>query len=215
MQAGIGRGFFDRGIAFDLSGGSQYSPPYVRTAQGISPRRRKRYQRWLDARCFHGDEKSSKPAYSIVIPPPNVTGILHLGHVLNNALQDILARRARMTGFEVCWLPGDRPRCWHRHADKSGATTAQGRKEDPPRPWARGISQTRLGLEGKIRRHHHPAAKAAGLLMRLGPCKRFTMDEGYVESRAEHICRPPWQGTDLPRKTYGQLVPKITHRAEL
>lgn len=64
------------------------------------------YQRWLDAGCFHGDEHSSKPKYSIVIPPPNVTGILTMGHVLNNTIQDILARRARMTGHEVMWLPG-------------------------------------------------------------------------------------------------------------
>ncbi len=63
-------------------------------------------QRWLDAGCFRADEKSSKPKYSIVIPPPNVTGILTMGHVLNNTIQDILARRARMTGHEVMWLPG-------------------------------------------------------------------------------------------------------------
>ena len=64
------------------------------------------YQRWLDAGCFHGDEHSPKPKYSIVIPPPNVTGMLTMGHVLNNTIQDILARRARMTGHEVLWLPG-------------------------------------------------------------------------------------------------------------
>ena len=64
------------------------------------------YQRWCDADCFHADEKSSAPAFSIVIPPPNVTGVLTLGHVLNNTLQDILARRARQTGHEVLWLPG-------------------------------------------------------------------------------------------------------------
>ena len=64
------------------------------------------YQRWLDGGCFHGDEHSPKPKYSIVIPPPNVTGILTMGHVLNTTIQDILARRARMTGHEVMWLPG-------------------------------------------------------------------------------------------------------------
>jgi len=63
-------------------------------------------QRWLDAGCFRADEKSPQPKYSIVIPPPNVTGILTMGHVLNNTIQDILARRARMTGHEVLWLPG-------------------------------------------------------------------------------------------------------------
>ena len=64
------------------------------------------YQRWVEADCFRGDETSDRPAYSIVIPPPNVTGILHMGHVLNNTLQDILCRRARQEGKEVLWLPG-------------------------------------------------------------------------------------------------------------
>ncbi len=67
---------------------------------------KKWYSRWVEDRCFHADETSLKPAYSIVIPPPNVTGMLTLGHVLNNTLQDILARRARMQGKEVLWLPG-------------------------------------------------------------------------------------------------------------
>ncbi len=66
--------------------------------------------KWYDAWLSHGDFQanpaSSKPAYSIVIPPPNVTGVLTLGHVLNNTIQDILARRARMLGKEVLWLPG-------------------------------------------------------------------------------------------------------------
>jgi valyl-tRNA synthetase len=64
------------------------------------------YQFWLDGKFFVADPKSSKPAYSIVIPPPNVTGVLTLGHVLNNTIQDILARKARMDGKEVLWLPG-------------------------------------------------------------------------------------------------------------
>src|ERR1051325_5208942 len=64
------------------------------------------YSRWIDNHDFEADPKSSKPAFSIVIPPPNITGVLTLGHVLNNTIQDILARRARMEGFEVLWLPG-------------------------------------------------------------------------------------------------------------
>src|SRR5947208_744161 len=64
------------------------------------------YQFWLDHQCFVADAHSKKPAYSIVIPPPNVTGVLTLGHVLNNTIQDILARRARMLGYETLWLPG-------------------------------------------------------------------------------------------------------------
>src|ERR1700743_2791243 len=64
------------------------------------------YQFWLDRNAFVANPESKKPAYSIVIPPPNVTGVLTLGHVLNNTIQDILARRARMLGREVLWLPG-------------------------------------------------------------------------------------------------------------
>lgn len=64
------------------------------------------YQYWLDTKCFAGNAHSTKPAYSIVIPPPNVTGMLTMGHVLNNTIQDILSRLARMRGMEVLWLPG-------------------------------------------------------------------------------------------------------------
>src|SRR5450755_324480 len=64
------------------------------------------YDFWLKQGCFTADAKSAKPAYSIVIPPPNVTGMLHMGHILNNTIQDILSRKARMDGKEVLWLPG-------------------------------------------------------------------------------------------------------------
>ena len=64
------------------------------------------YQHWMDKGYFHADENSKKEPYSIVIPPPNVTGILTMGHVLNNTMQDILIRKARMEGKEACWVPG-------------------------------------------------------------------------------------------------------------
>lgn len=64
------------------------------------------YSFWLENSCFTANPAASKPPYSIVIPPPNVTGMLHMGHVLNNTIQDILARKARMDGKEVLWLPG-------------------------------------------------------------------------------------------------------------
>ena len=64
------------------------------------------YRQWTERGDYHADPTSAKPPFSIVIPPPNVTGILTLGHVLNNTLQDILARRARLMGLEVLWLPG-------------------------------------------------------------------------------------------------------------
>ena len=63
------------------------------------------YQHWVDKGYFHS-EPNDKPAYTVVIPPPNVTGVLHMGHCLNNTIQDILVRRARMQGMNPCWVPG-------------------------------------------------------------------------------------------------------------
>ncbi len=63
------------------------------------------YKKWLENKYFHSEPNNKKP-YTIVIPPPNVTGILHMGHVLNNTLQDILIRKARMQGYNACWVPG-------------------------------------------------------------------------------------------------------------
>ena len=64
------------------------------------------YDYWIKNKYFHANPESDKPPYVVVIPPPNVTGILTMGHVLNNTLQDILVRHARMQGFETLWLPG-------------------------------------------------------------------------------------------------------------
>ena len=63
------------------------------------------YQYWLDNKLFHS-EPDGREAYTVVIPPPNVTGVLHMGHVLNNTIQDILVRRARLEGKNACWVPG-------------------------------------------------------------------------------------------------------------
>src|SRR5438067_4931843 len=67
---------------------------------------KKWYAEWLRTDAFAGRVSAERDPYSIVIPPPNVTGVLTMGHVLNNTLQDILARRKRMQGCEVLWLPG-------------------------------------------------------------------------------------------------------------
>ncbi len=64
------------------------------------------YRYWLDKNFFHATPNPDKEPYTIVIPPPNVTGVLHMGHMLNNTIQDILVRRARMEGKEACWVPG-------------------------------------------------------------------------------------------------------------
>ena len=75
----------------------QYNPSVVED---------KWYETWIREKMFRADENSLRPKYSIVIPPPNVTGILHMGHALNNTIQDILIRFKRMSGFEALWLPG-------------------------------------------------------------------------------------------------------------
>ncbi|MCX6146018.1 MAG: class I tRNA ligase family protein, partial [Candidatus Kapabacteria bacterium] len=64
------------------------------------------YQTWKENHIFDANNKSEKKPYSILMPPPNVTGILHFGHVLNHTLQDLYIRQKRMQGYEVCWFPG-------------------------------------------------------------------------------------------------------------
>jgi valyl-tRNA synthetase len=78
----------------------------ISTAYAPAAVEAKWYNAWLQQESFHAQAESAKPGYSIVIPPPNVTGVLTMGHVLNNTIQDILARRSRMLGKEVLWLPG-------------------------------------------------------------------------------------------------------------
>ncbi len=75
---------------------SKYTPAEVE---------KKWYKYWMDNKFFHSEPDEREP-YTIVIPPPNVTGVLHMGHMLNNTIQDILVRRARMTGKNACWVPG-------------------------------------------------------------------------------------------------------------
>lgn len=75
---------------------SRYSPKEIE---------KKWYQYWLDKNYFHSEPNHKEP-YTVVIPPPNVTGVLHMGHMLNNTIQDVLVRRARMQGKNACWVPG-------------------------------------------------------------------------------------------------------------
>jgi len=63
------------------------------------------YQHWMDRGYFYSKPDHREP-YTVVIPPPNVTGVLHMGHMLNNTIQDVLVRRARMLGKNACWVPG-------------------------------------------------------------------------------------------------------------
>jgi valyl-tRNA synthetase len=139
------------------------------------------YQRWLDDKCFEADParvSEKRPAYSIVIPPPNVTGILTLGHVLNNTIQDILARRARMLGKEVLWLPG---------TDHAGIATQNVVEKTLKK---QGVIKHRddLGREGLVAKIWEWKEKHGGIiieqLQKLGAScdwsrERFTFDDDY------------------------------------
>lgn len=136
------------------------------------------YQRWLENRDFIANPESSKPAFSIVMPPPNITGMLTLGHVLNNTIQDILARRARMQGFEVLWLPG------MDHAGIGTQTAVE-------KYLRRTENKTRhdLGREEFLRRVLEWQDKHGGIIIeqlkRLGcSCdwsrQRYTLDDAYA-----------------------------------
>lgn len=80
---------------------------YMETPKTYEPQKaeKKWYQHWMDKGYFHS-EPDEREAYTVVIPPPNVTGVLHMGHMLNNTIQDVLVRRARMLGKNACWVPG-------------------------------------------------------------------------------------------------------------
>ena len=103
-----------------------------KTSKAYSPAEveEKIYQQWLDAGYFHANVKTDKKPYTIVIPPPNVTDVLHLGHALNNSIQDIMIRKHRMEGYEAAWIPG---------ADHAGIATQV-------------IVEKQLTKEGKTRR---------------------------------------------------------------
>jgi valyl-tRNA synthetase len=141
------------------------------------------YDFWQQNRCFVADPHSKKPAYSIVIPPPNVTGILHMGHVLNNTIQDILARKARMDGKEVLWLPG---------TDHAGiATQVQVEKKLKKEEK---ISRRDLGREKFLEKVWEWKEKHGGIIIdqlkKLGcSCdwtrERFTMDPSYSRCVAQ------------------------------
>jgi valyl-tRNA synthetase len=139
------------------------------------------YAAWLRAGYFTANPASPKPAYSIVIPPPNVTGVLTMGHVLNNTIQDILARRKRMQGYEVLWLPG---------TDHAGIAT-QTVVEKTLRK--QGVIKHRddLGREKFLEKVWEWKEKHGGIIIqqlkKLGcSCdwsrERFTMDEKYSEA---------------------------------
>ncbi|MDD3731309.1 MAG: valine--tRNA ligase [candidate division Zixibacteria bacterium] len=140
------------------------------------------YAMWLANKYFHGNESSEKPAYSVVIPPPNVTDVLHIGHALNNTIQDILVRKHRMDNFETEWLPG---------ADHAGIATQvivekQLLKE--------GTTRREIGREKFLERTRSWAYRNKDIILnqlkKIGcSCDwdrtRFTLDEGLSNAVAE------------------------------
>ena len=140
------------------------------------------YQHWLANGYFKGDSKSTKEPYSIVIPPPNVTGMLTMGHVLNNTIQDILIRKARMEGKNVCWIPGT------DHASIATETKVVSMLE------SEGIDIKSLSREEFLSHAWKWKEKYGGIIInqlkKLGcSCdwerERFTMDEGYTQAVLE------------------------------
>ncbi len=144
------------------------------------------YQVWEEKGYFHADENSPKPHYSIVIPPPNVTGVLHMGHALNNTVQDILARWKRMCGYEVLWMPG---------TDHAGIATQNVVEKQLAEE---GLDRHALGREGFIEKvwawREESGGKIIEQLKRLGAScdwqrERFTMDEGLSRAVREVFVR--------------------------
>ena len=144
------------------------------------------YAEWLKRGYFHGAPSESHAPYSIVIPPPNVTGSLHMGHALNNTLQDVLARWKRMSGLRVCWMPG---------TDHAGIATQNVVERQLAEE---GLSRESLGREKFIKRVWEWKAESGGTIIRqlhrLGAScdwerERFTMDEGLSRAVREAFVR--------------------------
>jgi valyl-tRNA synthetase len=135
----------------------------------------RRYEQWVSAGYFTADAASDKPPFSIVIPPPNVTGSLHIGHALDHTIQDALCRLKRMQGFEVLWLPG---------MDHAGIATQNVVERQLA---GAGLSRQDLGREAFVEKVWQWKAESGGAILgqmrRLGDSvdwsrERFTMDEG-------------------------------------
>ena len=137
------------------------------------------YQKWVKAGYFTADATSSKPPFSIVLPPPNVTGVLHIGHALDQTLQDCLTRMKRMQGFEVLWLPG---------MDHAGIATQNVVEKQLATD---GKSRHDLGREEFVKKVWEWKEESGGAILeqmkRLGSSvdwsrERFTMDEGMSKA---------------------------------
>ncbi len=140
------------------------------------------YQFWVDNGYFHADVKSDKKPYTIVIPPPNITGQLHMGHALDNTLQDILIRYHRMNGYDTLWLPG---------TDHASIAT-EAKIVEAMR--AEGVTKEDLGREGFLERAWEWKKQYGGRIIeqlkKMGSScdwdrERFTLDEGCNKAVVE------------------------------
>jgi len=147
---------------------------------------KKWYQYWMEKGLFRADENGSDNTYCIVIPPPNVTGSLHMGHALNNTLQDILIRYKRMCGFNVLWMPG---------TDHAGIATQNVVEKQLS---SEGRSREDVGRKEFIKQVWQWREKYGGIIIqqlkRLGAScdwerERFTMDEGLSRAVREVFVR--------------------------
>jgi valyl-tRNA synthetase len=147
---------------------------------------RRLYDYWMKKNLFHAQDKSEAKAFSIVIPPPNVTGMLHMGHALNNTLQDIIIRFKRMQGYNTLWMPG---------MDHAGIATQNVVEQELAKE---GKSRHDLGREKFVERVWEWKKKYGGVIInqlkRLGcSCdwerERFTMDEGLTQAVREVFVR--------------------------
>ncbi|MEE1111736.1 MAG: valine--tRNA ligase [Bacteroidales bacterium] len=148
---------------------SKYNPAIVED---------KWYSAWLENKCFNSKPDNRK-AFTIVIPPPNVTGVLHMGHMLNNTIQDVLVRRARMKGFNACWVPGTD----HASIATEAKVVAKLKEE--------GIDKKDLSREEFLSHAWQWKEKHGGIILeqlkKLGAScdwerTRFTMEEALYES---------------------------------
>lgn len=122
------------------------------------------YKFWEDNDVFHDEPDPSREPYSIVLPPPNVTGQLHMGHALDNTLQDILIRYKRMQGYNVLWLPGK------DHAGIATQVKVENRlrkRGSQSMTWAGKIPGTGMAVERKIRKPYRPPDSPPWLFLRL------------------------------------------------
>ena len=144
------------------------------------------YDRWLQKKYFHAEVDRSKKPFTIVMPPPNITGQLHMGHALDNTMQDILIRCKRMQGYEALWQPGT------DHASIATEVKIINKMKEE------GISKEELGREGFLEKAWEWKEENGGRIIKqlkkLGSCadwdrERFTMDEGCSKAVEEVFCK--------------------------